>query len=282
MSTLGIDAGGTGTRGVVLSGGVIVHRFTVAPMNLLLHADAIERLAALVAESGAALVGIGLPGLRGEQASDKLARQLSAATGARVVVGNDADAALAGAFGAGDGAEDGDGAVVLAGTGSIALGRRGHTTHRAGGHGFLLGDEGSGWWIGREAVRAALLERDEGRPAGPLTQALTDALQADLDSIVARIYADPRERRVLAGLVPMVTACTDPRATAILTAAADALIGLAHAVREALGAPLLPIAYVGGVFGCDAIRVRFIAATGAVAPAHPPEVAAALMAERAP
>jgi glucosamine kinase len=271
-AVLGIDAGGTGTRAVLVDGGTVVRRFTVAPMNVLLHPDALDRLVALVAESGASLVGVGLPGLRGAQRSAALSEQLSAATSATVVVGNDAETALAGAF------RTGDGAVVLAGTGSNALGRSHGVAHRAGGHGFLIGDEGSGWWIGRQAVHAALAERDAGRPPGALSSALTDALQTDLDGIVAQVYAEPRDRTLLAGLVPAVAASDDDAARAVLAAAADALADLAMTIRRALAAPELPVAYVGGVFRCDAIRERFVAATGAVAPQHPPEMAAALMA----
>jgi N-acetylglucosamine kinase-like BadF-type ATPase len=47
--------------------------------------------------------------------------------------------------------------VVIAGTGSAAFGWNGESQARAGGHGFLLGDEGSAYWIGRAAARAALL-----------------------------------------------------------------------------------------------------------------------------
>lgn len=271
-AVLGIDAGGTGTRAVLMADGEVLRTFTGTPMNVLLHADAVERLIALVREAGAPLVGIGLPGLRGEQPSADVARRLSEATSARVVVANDAETALAGAF------PTGDGAVVLAGTGSIALGRSNGVLHRAGGHGFLLGDEGSGWWIGRQAVRCALAERDARRPPGRLSRALTSALHTDLDGIVARVHADPRDRTVLAGLAPTVAACADDTAGAVLAAAADALIGLAETIRAALGAAELPVAYIGGVFRGAAVRERFVAATGAVPPRHPPEVAAALMA----
>jgi glucosamine kinase len=67
------------------------------------------------------------------------------------------------------GSADPDGSVLLAGTGAIAATmarRRPVALH--GGHGWLLGDEGSGYWIGRQAVRATLVALDEGRPLGPL------------------------------------------------------------------------------------------------------------------
>src|SRR5207237_10017789 len=91
--------------------------------------------------------GLSIPGRR-----ESLMLELSTRfAGAEVRVSNDALIALWGAL-AGR-----QGVAVLAGTGSIALarsedGREG----RAGGWGYLLGDEGSGYWLGREAIAAYL------------------------------------------------------------------------------------------------------------------------------
>src|ERR671914_20747 len=66
-----------------------------------------------------------------------------------------------------------DGSVLVAGTGATAgavSGRR--LTRTADGHGWLLGDDGSGFWLGREAVRAALRTLDAGEPPGPLVGAV--------------------------------------------------------------------------------------------------------------
>jgi N-acetylglucosamine kinase-like BadF-type ATPase len=81
----------------------------------------------------------------------------------RVRVISDAEAAYLGALGAGPGV------LLLAGTGSMALGRdaRGRGA-RAGGWGPLLGDEGSAFWIGREWLRAAMHGRGFGRTRGIL------------------------------------------------------------------------------------------------------------------
>ena len=73
----------------------------------------------------------------------------------RIEVTTDTIIALQAAFGSGPGV------IAIAGTGSIVLGRdaAGHTA-RAGGWGFAVSDEGSGHWIGRQAVSAVLRARD--------------------------------------------------------------------------------------------------------------------------
>src|SRR5262245_16988589 len=65
------------------------------------------------------------------------------------------------------------GVVVIAGTGSISYGRNAsNQAARAGGWGFVLGDEGSGYWIGRAALRAVLREADRRGPETKLTELL--------------------------------------------------------------------------------------------------------------
>src|SRR5512134_4028190 len=74
---------------------------------------------------------------------------------ARLVVVNDALIALEAGIG------EGPGIVVISGTGSICYGRNAQgEAARAGGWGYVLGDEGSGYWIGRAAIRAVLREQD--------------------------------------------------------------------------------------------------------------------------
>src|SRR6185295_3235694 len=88
---------------------------------------------------------------------------------ARVLVVNDALVALEA------GAPDRPGVVVIAGTGSIAYGRNERNeAARAGGWGYVLGDEGSGYWIGRAALRAVLRAADQRGPATVLTPMLLE------------------------------------------------------------------------------------------------------------
>jgi N-acetylglucosamine kinase-like BadF-type ATPase len=268
---LGVDAGGTGTRAVLTRDGEIVERREIGPLNVILHADAVDRLAALIAECRPAAAGLGLPGIRGDADAERIAATLRDRTGISVTVRDDAEVALLGAF------CGGQGAIVIAGTGSAALGRAASGEgRRVGGHGYLLGDEGGGYWIGREAVRAALRASDGTGPPTALVEIVRAAFGCDLAEVVRQVHAHPAERRLLARLVPAIATSADPVAAEILDRAADHLAELASAVRAGLGP--LPVAMVGGVFEVAALRSAFVAATGAVEALGPPEVGAALLA----
>src|SRR4051794_37647635 len=144
---IGVDAGGTGTRAIVMRGDEVVDRLTDGPLNVLLHADALDRLARLIVSAGAAEAGLGLAGVRTPAEAARIAGVLQARTGAAVAVADDAESALLGAF------AGASGIVVIAGTGSAAYGRSADGRPcRVGGHGYLLGDEGGGYWIGSQAI----------------------------------------------------------------------------------------------------------------------------------
>lgn len=270
MTLVGVDAGGTGSRAVVVREGHVIDRRELGPLNVLLHADAVDRLAALVREAGAAGAGLGLAGVRSDAQADRIAAAVAERTGARIVVGDDADAALAGAF------RGAPGIVVIAGTGSNAAGRAADgRAARVGGHGYLLGDEGGGYWIGREAVRAALRGADG---LGPAT-ALTDVVAATfggLAEVETAVHEHPTDRTLLARLLPAVTVAAaegDAEAARVLADAAGHLADLALTLRRTLDDDL-PVALAGGVFRCVPVRDAVVAATGGVDPAEPPELGA--------
>lgn len=275
VPVLGVDCGGGSTRAVLVRPGGGVERLDGPPLNVLLHADLAEVVARLVVESGAQLVGVGVPGLRGDAARAALAGRLRELCRRPVAVAEDVRTARIAAF------AGGPGIVVIAGTGSNALGEDAAGRQaRAGGHGFLLGDEGSGWWIGREAVRAALRDRDGLGPATALT-ARVEAAFGTLDGAVAGLHADPTDRTLLSRLTrPVADAAADGDevAAATLDRAADELAALAGAVRRRLAAPSggdaaggLPVAMLGGVFAIERLRERFVASTGAHPAAEDPE-----------
>ena len=272
MIAVGIDAGGTGSRAVVVRDGVVVERLDLGPINVLLHVDALDRLSAGITAAGATAAGLGLAGLRSATEGGRIAAELAARTGARVAVGDDTDAALAGAF------RGAPGIVVIAGTGSGAVGRdAAGRTVRVGGHGYLLGDEGGGYWIGREAVRAALRGADGTGPATALT-ALVEREFGSLTGAETQVHRSPTDRELLSRLVPDVTAADDPEARRILAEAVDHLADLADAVRARLGP--LPVAAVGGIFRCGPLRAGFVARTDARDPAEPPELGALRLLDR--
>jgi N-acetylglucosamine kinase-like BadF-type ATPase len=151
----------------------------------------------------------------------------------------------------------GSGVVVIAGTGSIAYGRTAEgQTARAGGWGFAISDEGSGHWIGRVAVTAALRAGDEGQNGG-LLESLMKAWGVNTREqlIVVSNTSPPPD---FAGLFPAVLAAVeagDPRAHDILALAGVELATLGKIVITRLfaDAASAPVAISGGVFRNSAL-----------------------------
>jgi len=269
---LGVDAGGSGTRVVLLEGGQVTAQPDGPPMNVLLTAGFADQLQDIIGAADPTVVGIGLPGVHAAGLARELSQALTRRAGCPVHVTGDADTARCGAFlGA-------PGIVVIAGTGSAALGWDGKRFARAGGHGFLLGDEGSAYWIGREAVRAALSFQEQADGSELIHQAVTQATGSDLDVLISEVSAHPADRGRLSVLAPVVTAIAgrDPAAQRIARRAAEHLAALAESIRRRLGP--LPVAGAGGVFRDQAIWARFAELTGATRPLAPAAVGAALLA----
>ena len=269
---LGIDAGGSGTRVAVLEGGQVIAQPDGPPMNALLTTGLAEQLQRIIGAVGPAAAGIGLPGVRTTGQARQLGQALTRQAGCPVHVTDDADTARCGAFlGA-------PGIVVIAGTGSVALGWDGERFAYAGGHGFVLGDEGSAYWIGREAVRAALRFDEQAGGSELICRTVAQASGSGLEILISEVSAHPADRGRLAGLAPAVTAIAghDPEAQRIARRAAGHLAALAGSVRRRLGP--LPVAGAGGVFRAPSIWARFTELTGATRPLAPAAVGAALLA----
>jgi glucosamine kinase len=270
---LGIDAGGSGTRVVLLENGTVTPRPDGPPMNALLTNCYADHLRQIIEAADATAAGVGMPGVRQAGQARDLSEALTRQTGCPVHVTGDADSARAGAFlGA-------PGVVVIAGTGSMASGWNGESSARAGGHGFLLGDEGGAYWIGRAAVRAALRWEDGmGGGSARIHRAVIEAAGQGLDALIREVCTHPAERALLTVLAPAVTglAGEDPQARKIALRAAEHLADLAESIRRRLGP--LPIAGAGGVFRAPLIWDRFAELTGAVRPLAPATVGAALLA----
>jgi glucosamine kinase len=271
---LGIDAGGSATRAVIVADGQVTERFTAPPINALLSLDLTGRLAELISAAGATAAGVGVPGLRSPADAAKLGAELTSRAGHPVRVTWDGETAWLGAFCAEPGI------AVFAGTGSGALGCDGDRWARAGGHGFLLGDEGSAYWIGRAAANAALRWEDGMGGSAALRDAVVAASGRDLAGLIEDVHSHPAERGRLASLAPVATALAgqDEAARRIALEAAGHLAELAAAVRRRLGP--LPVCGMGGVLSAPVIWDRFAELTGAVRPLAPPEVGAALLAGR--
>ena len=146
------------------------------------------------------------------------------------------------------------GIIVIAGTGSIALGRD-HTKKvaRAGGWGYVFGDEGGAFDIVRQGLRAALrFEEGWGEPTELHGALLGETGAASANELLHWFYRDEWPRSRVAELAPLIgrtAAEGDLIAKGVLRRAGDSLANLAAGVRGQLaGDEEYPVAAVGGVF----------------------------------
>jgi N-acetylglucosamine kinase len=205
-----------------------------------------------------------------------------------LIVTHDGAIALAGAT------SGAPGIAVISGTGSIAVGRntRGETA-RAGGWGYMFGDEGGAFDIVRQALRAILREHEGWGGRTALTPALLEAAGAsDANELLHLFYKPEWPRQRVAGLAQVVNQIADdgdPIAAGVLQHAAQELALLAGSVRRQLwreGEPAR-VAWIGGVFNSAILLERFRALlsleenTTCAAPDHGPAEGALLLAYRA-
>ncbi|MEQ9408690.1 MAG: BadF/BadG/BcrA/BcrD ATPase family protein [Fuerstiella sp.] len=154
----------------------------------------------------------------------------------QVRVATDAEAVLAAA------SPESVGVILICGTGSLAWGRNAAgETYRAGGWGYLIGDEGSAWAIAMAGLRAAARAADRRGPQSTLLAELTTALQLDdASGLIEYVYGESNSRARLAGLAGHVFACAagnDPVATEIVDRAAQELAVMIDTVATRLQLP---------------------------------------------
>lgn len=259
MHVLGIDAGGTKTvclladeRGRIVSEGrgpgANLHASGELAVEKVLH----EVMETAIGDRAIAPSAICL-GIAGVDRKDdaRTVRAIMRRIGhqSRVLVVNDALVALVA------GARDSPGIVIVAGTGSIVYGRNANfDAARAGGWGHIIGDEGSGYWIGREAL-AAIMRAVDGR--GPATRLVEDVLAhfaiEDTSELPPIVYDREWPRASVAALGPIVQSASqrgDAVATRILERAAEELVTAAGSVAEQLEmrGDAFPFVLAGGVF----------------------------------
>jgi N-acetylglucosamine kinase-like BadF-type ATPase len=152
------------------------------------------------------------------------------------------------------GAGSSPGVVVVSGTGSIAYGVNHHgIAARSGGWGPTLGEEGSGYWIGRLALAAVMRDADGRGARTELTPLVLKHFSlAKPEQLVAEIYHRPQGRRAIAALgsvVDLARAEGDPVAIHIMTLAADELALAAGSVisRLDMRGEQFPVLLAGGM-----------------------------------
>jgi N-acetylglucosamine kinase-like BadF-type ATPase len=177
----------------------------------------------------------------------------------RFLITHDAAIALSGAT-AGE-----PGIIINSGTGSIAFGRNsGGLTARAGGWGYVYGDEGSAFDLTRQALRAALRHEEGWGPPTLLRDLLLRATgTSSANDLLHRFYTPEFSRPSIAALSILVSEAAgegDREAERLLLDAAAQLASYVEGVHRRLFEPrqAVPIAYVGGVFKSHLVLREFI------------------------
>ena len=277
---LAIDAGGSKTQCLLADEGRVLAHATTGTVKLMRvgEPEATARLQAMLAEVAAA-AGVslnhisrtcfGLAGTSSPAARAWASRVLSSSVSGELLICGDEEIALDAAF------RGGPGILIVAGTGSNAIGRTdAGEVYGAGGWGPVLGDEGSGTWIGLEAIRAALRARDREQLSdathvqtgiGPTSLLREIERHWGLNSLGELVaYANQRgdtdhPAPEFASLAPIVARCAeqgDALAAEVLNRAGVELAELVALVFGKMAAPPVPtltaspvigVAFTGGV-----------------------------------
>jgi glucosamine kinase len=255
---LAIDAGQTGMKVRVPGAGDRTFPGIRTDEPLLPQLAAVANAALADAAGAADLVAAGVSGLTAAEADAGALLHLLAGTGVReVALAHDSTTSFLGALG------DTRGVVVAAGTGVVTLAVGAAEVARVDGWGYLMGDAGSGYWIGREALDAVMRAYDGRGPVTALTDVvrerwpeLPDAyidLQSDEQKVsVVASYAEPVARLAAAG--DAVALDISRRAAGELAASAVAALTRVDQLTDPA------VCAIGGVFRSPALRETFDAA----------------------
>ena len=283
MTVIGIDAGGTRTTGLIAgrdatpvrsaqSSGANLHSEGEAGVERVLR----DLLASLLGAAGAEPVRAICAGMAGVSRPEDIAtieRVLARLLpNVPAVVVSDALVALEA------GTPRAAGIVLISGTGSIAYGRdaEGRTT-RAGGWGYVLGDEGSGYWLGRNAlrsvVRAADGRGDTTSMTGPVLAHHGVRTPTELVRAIAGAGAKPSAIAQLASIAGEAAEAGDPVARHLIDRGGEELAAAVASVARRLSLSQAPLWLSGGTLqGVAALRDATLIELARVTPGLKPEV----------
>ncbi|MFZ3070876.1 MAG: BadF/BadG/BcrA/BcrD ATPase family protein [Anaerolineaceae bacterium] len=263
LYVLGIDGGGTSTRAAILDekgkllgigiGGASNYDdigVEATKENISKTVQSACQMASL-SECSFNAIFLGLAGLSSEADRNivrQIATELNLAPSNHIGIDHDIRIALAG------GLSGRPGIVQIAGTGSSCYGRNFEgLSWRSGGWGPLIADEGSGYWLGIQAMRAATRAADGRAKPTVLTKMVLDKLNiSEIDEILSRIYAHNISRSEIAEIGPSVIEAAkmgDETAKAIIDLGAEDLAECILTVAKKLKfTDRFEVALTGGVF----------------------------------
>ncbi len=257
---VGVDAGGTSTVAALSRDGSLLRTYAGESANA--SSRGVEGAAAeivltvvgtLEGELPDAIV-VGAAGAGREEVARGLESSLRTRfPDAKVRVTDDAQIALRAAV------REGPGAVLIAGTGSFAYAQRGSEGYRAGGYGYLLGDDGSGFSIGSAALHHLLRSYDERAARDDFTRRLEAHLGTrGVADTLARVYGQPQAIAFVASLAPLVIDAAsqgERAANAIVQRAALELAEMLKSLvkRAGLNELQAPIVFAGGLLARNSL-----------------------------
>jgi len=260
---IGIDGGGTKTKAVLSDlNGKTTFAIEVGPSNLLTVGESgVKEVCSEVLSffinkqklrpDEIVLWSLGLAGA-GREPDQIRAQKVVESFGFenRVFTTSDAHIALIGAF-AGR-----EGIIIISGTGSICFGLDDQSQlFRSGGWGYLLGDEGSGYYIGQQAIIAALWDYDKRGPVTKLRSRIESHFKLDsIQEVIPKIYRkDSKVKEEIANIAPLVFTLVrsgDQVAKEIISDAAkglgDQILSVAKQMDKLDGS--IEVAYIGSIF----------------------------------
>ena len=271
---IGIDGGGTRTRGILYQNEKILAQSYsgTTRVGAVGVGESCERLLNVISElcekagiesQELDAVVVGLAGVWLEEEKKRsthllktLARQQSITLNDLIML-SDAELAVEGAF------EGGQGIVLIVGTGSISIGRvsKGKLV-RCGGWGIELDDEGSGAWIGREGLTAVVRSID-GRGLPTILSEKLDKLVPQIDIKQPRtiVKAYGEGAFVYQSLTPVVMECAeegDKVCLEIIERAAFHLMELLEALRGNYKTKKIPVALMGGIIESESLLAKML------------------------
>ncbi len=264
---IGIDGGGTKTRGVLFTQGnekveMVAGTTRIGAVGV---GESCERTLNVITElckkaeidtSEVDAIVVGLAGVwldEEKKRSQSLIRTLARGQGVAItdiMVTSDAEIALEGAF------EGKDGIMIIVGTGSIALAKKKNEVFRCGGWGIELDDEGSGAWIGREGLTAVVRALDGRGKATKLTNVIGEmfpTVDIEQPRTIVKAYAERAFEYQM--LTPTIMKCAedgDEVCMALINKAANHLYELPKALDKHYDSRV-EVAMMGGIIDANTI-----------------------------
>lgn len=267
---IGLDGGGTKTKCVIVDEHMnILSQLVGGPSNFLVFGldEVTESIYKLITDSikltdidtsEIASVLLGTAGAGRREDAERLEKSFIQKANKsdlpikKFVVESDARIALEGAF------SGKPGSILIAGTGSIMFGKdsRGNI-HRVGGFGRILGDEGSGFHIGRSGLSAVAKQFDGRGESTKLAIILKDKFNiADSKELILAVYKNNFDIPTVAPLVIQAAEDGDPLCKEIIQTEVDELLLHIESMKKLIGEDELKISLIGGTITTDNFYAR--------------------------